>query len=252
MHSITSTILNIIHLSPDLFVLDINFPYPIQAGQFMMIKIPDNSKILPRPISIFNYNPLTHNLSLLIRNRGKGSSILSQLSLGQKLDIFGSLGKGFDTKIANKNIILMGGGEGISPMLLTSERLKTNNNVSVFAGFRHQIEASILDYFDTDLHIQYTAQDHSENCSRGLITDLLDDLNEPDYIYTCGPIPMMKAIYNKVLHKKWNTKVFVSMESHMACGVGACVGCVIKNCDNHSIKVCTDGPVFLAQEIFNV
>ena len=252
MQSITSTILNTTLLSPDLFVLDISFPYPVQAGQFVMIKVPDNSKILPRPISIFNYDPKAQSLSLLIRSRGQGSILLSKMSLGQKIDIFGSLGKGFDTNISGKNIILMGGGEGIAPMLLTSELLKKDNDVSVFAGFRHQIEASTLDYFDSDLDIQYTAQDHSENCARGLITDLLDDIDEPDYIYTCGPIPMMKAIYTKVLHKKWNTKVFISMESHMACGVGACVGCTVKDCHNNSIKVCTAGPVFLAEEIFNV
>ncbi len=239
-----STILQNTAISPELFILDMSFDTPVKAGQFVMIKIPDNSKILPRPISIFDYDEKNKVLSLLIRQRGAGTQILSQLQKGDTVELFGGLGNGFPTDLKNQNILLMGGGEGIAPMLLASKQLSKDNNINVLAGFRYDIESAVLDYFDEDS--EYMAQDHDEQCSRGLITDLLDDY-DPDVIFCCGPIPMMKAIY----HLKPQTKIYVSMEGHMACGVGACMGCTQKDKDGQPLKVCSEGPVFLATEVFN-
>ncbi|MGL4676862.1 MAG: hypothetical protein ACRCWI_04250 [Brevinema sp.] len=241
-------ILQNISISPDLFILELPFSEPVQAGQFMMVNIPDPSKILPRPISVFNYDGKT--LSLLIRKRGRGTKLLSHIKKGDLITLFGSLGKGFPIELTQQKIVLMGGGEGIAPMLLASEQLKQNNYLSILAGFRHQIEATVLNYFDSDLSISYTAQDHTEQCSRGLITDLLQEISIPNYIFCCGPIPMMKAIYHYIKNKKWQTILYVSMESHMACGVGACMGCTIKGHNDRTLKVCTEGPIFLAEEVF--
>ncbi|MGL4393833.1 MAG: dihydroorotate dehydrogenase electron transfer subunit [Brevinema sp.] len=244
-----SIVLQNIPLTPELFILELSFEGKAQAGQFVMIAVPDSAKILPRPISVFNYNPHSQTLSLLIRKRGAGTELLSSINIGDKLTVFGALGKGFPTDLKDKNIILMGGGEGIAPMLMASELLKKENEITIFAGFRNEIESSVLDYFDEDLPCQYTAQDHENQCTRGLITDLLVDIEEPDYIFTCGPIPMMKAIYEKT--RSWKTKVYVSMESHMACGVGACMGCTMKGAEDQMLAICTEGPVFLAEEVFH-
>ncbi|MGL5955319.1 MAG: dihydroorotate dehydrogenase electron transfer subunit [Brevinema sp.] len=240
-------ILKNIAISQDLFVLELPFSEPVQAGQFVMVNIPDPSKILPRPISVFNYDGNT--LSLLIRKRGQGTILLSQLKQGDSIELFGILGKGFPKDLSQKKIVLMGGGEGIAPMLLASEQLKQHNQLSILAGFRYQKEAKILDYFDPNLSILYTAQDHIEQRSRGLITDLLQEIEIPDYIFCCGPNPMMKAIYHQT--NQWNTTVYVSMESHMACGVGACMGCTVEGRDHQALKVCTEGPVFPAEEVFD-
>ena len=252
MKYISAPILSNTAISPELFVMELKADIPIKAGQFIMIKLPDNARILPRPISVFNYDPSSKTLSLLIRKRGAGSELLSTLTTGSSLDIFGGLGKGFDSTHNNKKIILMGGGEGIAPMLLCSNLLKEHNDITILAGFRHEVESSCLDYFDQDLDISYTALDHQEQCARGFVTDLLDNESEPDYIYTCGPIPMIEAIHRMILAKNWNTLLFASMESHMACGVGACMGCTIKNNDNKPLRVCSEGPVFSSKEIFHV
>lgn len=252
MTYINSSIINNIPISPELFILQLHFPYPIEAGQFVMLVISDHSHILPRPISVFDYDLEINQLSLLIRKRGIGSELLSQLEKGDSLELFGGLGKGFNTIHENKKIVLIGGGEGIAPMLLTSNLLKEKNNITIFSGFRYDIESSILEYFDQDLSIEYTALDHSEQYSRGLVTNLLDTIEEPDYIYACGPLPMMKAIHQIIHTKQWKTQYYVSMESHMACGVGACMGCTIKNNQGNPLKVCTEGPVFPAKEIFHV
>jgi len=251
MQLITSPITNIISISEELYILTCFFPELVYAGQFIMINIPDNSKILPRPISIFNYDTNTKLLSLLIRTRGTGTHILSQSKIGDKISLFGPCGQGFDTTLTNQNIVLIGGGEGIAPMLITSEALKINNTISIFAGFRYQEEACILEYFDQNLLIQYTAQDHKDCNSRSFVTSLLNHISAPDHIFTCGPIPMMKAIYSAIKKNQWETKLFISMESHMACGVGACMGCTISDKYNKAQKVCTDGPIFNAKDIFN-
>lgn len=243
------TILKNTSISPELFVLEFPFEGQIKAGQFVMVNIPDSSKILPRPISVFDYDETTKTLSLLIRKRGKGTEILSQLKEGDSISVFGSMGQGFPTQLKEQNILFMGGGEGIAPALLVSKTLSSNNNVTVFGGFRYEVEAGVLDYFDVPT--EYTAQDHSNQCQRGLITDLLQDITPPDYIFCCGPIPMMKAIYDYTKNKQWPTKVYVSMESHMACGVGACMGCTVKSPQEKALKICSEGPVFLAEEVFN-
>lgn len=246
-----SLILNNITISPELFILEVLFEGDIQAGQFVMIKVPDNTKILPRPISVFDYDITTQKLSLLIRKRGAGTELLARCKEGDYVTIFGSMGQGFPTAYQNKNILLMGGGEGIAPMLLTSKLLATHNNLTIFGGFRYEIESTVLDYFDENIPTKFTAQDHSQQCHRGLITDLLEDIIAPDYIFCCGPIPMMKAIYQYTQKKQWHTQTYISMESHMACGVGACMGCSIKDAHNQPLKVCTEGPVFIAEEVFH-
>lgn len=252
MHMITTPIINIRNISKELFILEIFFPEMVFAGQFMMLNIPQNAHILPRPISVFNYNPQTKILSLLIRKRGYGSQILSHCSRGDKISLFGACGNGFSTKnITHKNILLIGGGEGIAPMLLTSEKLKQHNQVTIFAGFRFQEEACVLKYFDQHLSIHYTAQDHTNPKLRTMVTCLLDDIAAPDFIYACGPTPMMKAIHDSIRSKYWTTKLYLSLENRMACGVGACMGCIIEDADKKPQKVCTNGPIFLAEEIFD-
>lgn len=241
-------ITNHIKISEELFILEVEYPYSVNAGQFFMIKLLDKAHILPRPISIFEYNTEDKKISFLIRKRGIGSEMISQYNIGQSIEIIGSLGNGFDTSIKNKKCILVSGGEGIAPMLLLSKNLQKDNQLKLLAGFRYHQEKSTLDYFDIEKN--YTALDATNPSHQGLVTDLLEKEDEPDIMYICGPIKMMEIIYRMIRTKNWNTTVYVSMESHMACGVGACMGCTIKNIHNQPLKICTEGPIFNAEEIF--
>lgn len=234
-----------IDINDSLFVLKVLWHGAITPGQFFMIQIPDSSYILPRPFSAFEVDPKQNTLSFLIRIRGAGSRLLSQLKSGDQLKLFGSLGTGFQTNIRNKIIVCISGSEGIAPFWQVLSLLHKENKITLLAGFRDHDDAKILTYFKpyhNTVNIQYTINPKP-------VTDLLSDITEPDFLYVCGPVPMMQAVCN--LTKSWhNTHTLVSLENKMACGTGACMGCTwIKG--NNTLKVCSQGPVFEAHEVFN-
>lgn len=234
-----------IDISHSLFVLKVLWQGSITPGQFFMIQIPDSGYILPRPFSAFEVDIEQNTLSFLIRIRGAGSRFLSQLKSGNQLKLFGSLGKGFQTDIRNKMIVCISGSEGIAPFWQVISLLHKENKIILLAGFRDQYDAEILTYFQpyqNNVDIRYTINPQP-------VTDLLADIIEPDFLYVCGPIPMMQAVCN--LTKSWqNTHTLVSLENKMACGTGACMGCTWLK-DKSALKVCSQGPVFEAHEVFD-
>lgn len=236
-------------ITTNLHVLTLIWKGNVQAGQFFMLQTPHNSQVLPRPISVFDYDKDRQTLSFLIRTRGDGTQALNSLKYGDQLNIFGPLGQGFDTALKDKEILLLSGGEGIAPMLLTAKNLKYHNNVRLFAGFRTKEELEILNYFSSyedEIEIKHTCQEENN----ALVTQLLEDEPSwPDYAYICGPMAMMKSCVQSM--NKWkNTKKFVSLENSMPCGVGACMGCTVKGKKGIPLRPCSEGPVFNAMEVF--
>lgn len=219
-------------------------------GQFVNIKL--DGFFLRRPISIADYTD--NSLTIIYKTVGKGTKFMSRLPLGTELSILMPLGNGFNMeKIKssvsckiNKDIVLVGGGIGLPPMLgLAKQLVQDGINPTVISGFNSQSDVILEKEFE-DIGIQpiITTVDGSYGC-KGLVTEPLSEIissNSGAYVCTCGPEPMLKAIHEMVSEGQF------SFEARMACGFGACMGCSCKTKYGNK-RICTDGPVLEKEEI---
>ncbi|MCR5784674.1 MAG: dihydroorotate dehydrogenase electron transfer subunit [Eubacterium sp.] len=223
-----------------------------KAGQFVNVYLPDKSRILPRPISICGYNRSEGTLRLVYRvtGEGKGTEMLSSLKAGDELEILGPLGNGYDISgMKGKKIVLFGGGIGIPPMLGLARSLYelTETKCDVVLGYRTD-DLFLENEFRTFANVHISTDDGSFGVKGTVIDAAKNDKLEADVVMACGPMPMLRGV--KEFAKENGAKGFISLEERMACGVGACLGCVCKTTetDDHShvknARVCKDGPVF--------
>ena len=223
-----------------------------KAGQFVHIKA--DGYTLRRPISICEVDKENGTLRIVFEVRGSGTDKLSQLQVGEKMDMIAPLGNGFTIKEipADKTVIVAGGGIGVPPMLQTAKSFG-DNRVKAVIGFRSKdrvILENDLNRIGADVSVCTDDGSYGEKC---LVTfPLIEELEKGNtaMIYACGPTPMLKAIVNTA--KVYNVPCEVSLEQRMACGVGACVGCAVNiNRGGRSfvLRVCKDGPVFKAEEV---
>jgi len=214
------------------------FPRP-QAGQFVNVYLNDPSRLLPRPISVCDWQD--RELTLVYAIAGAGTKQMSTYKAGESIKISFPLGKGFDTTDV-KNFLLVGGGVGAPPLYYLSKSLKHIPG-RVVLGFRS--ETFLTDRFHTNVEIA------TEDGSTGFCGNVMQLLSQSSIdtttkIFACGPKPMLKAIAN--FAKANNLHAEVSLEERMGCGYGACVGCVCKT-HRGNRKVCAYGPVFNASEV---
>ena len=221
------------------------------CGQFVGVYPKDKSHILPRPISICEVNKNKNQLRLVYRVQGEGTKEFSTLKEGDAIQILGILGNGFPIfEGKGKRVILMGGGIGVPPILQLAKEIEAES--SVVLGYRNQ-ELFLKEEFETYGKVYVATEDGSVG-TKGNVMDAVRENNlSADVIYACGPLPMLKAI--KEFAEKEGIPAYISLEERMACGVGACLGCVCKTTkiDHHShvnnARICTEGPVFLAEDI---
>ena len=225
------------------------------AGQFYTLSANDPSKVLNRPMSLNNYNEENCDIDFLIKIDGKGTQLISKFSIGDEVTVQGPLGKGFDISEDTKNVVLVGGGVGISPLgELTKKLHEAGKNIYLIVGARNktELESNLYNFerftqFAKDV-IKYT-DDGSGGYNKGFVIEGLNKLlseEKPDCIYTCGPIPMLKGVSK--FGNDNNIKTQISLESRMGCGVGGCFCCSIKT-TNGNKRVCKDGPVFKNEEL---
>lgn len=233
------TILSNVEISPNIYKLVLSGDFQGQPGQFYMIRgWNDLDPLLPRPISIADLED--GNITFLYEVRGKGTHIISTLNMGDSLSVLGPLGNGFELN-NKKRIALVSGGIGIAPMLYLSKSL--NNKADLFVGFRKDIY--LIDEFLLNTENIYVSTEEGTFGYKGYIVDIIEPQNY-DLVIACGPIPMMKALVEKC---KGIVPVHISMESRMACGIGACLGCTIETIRGME-RVCKEGPVFIGEEVF--
>ncbi|MBO4338205.1 MAG: dihydroorotate dehydrogenase electron transfer subunit [Lachnospiraceae bacterium] len=225
-----------------------------RPGQFLSVFPKDGSMLLGRPISICEILEDQGALRLVYRVAGKGTAEFSQLAAGDRVDILGTLGNGFPIEEADgKNVIITGGGIGIPPMLGSAQALvKRGLSASVTAVMGYRDELFLFD--DIKKAVDEKAYAATEDGSFGVKGNVLDVIREKeikgDIIFACGPMPMLRALKQYAAANK--ITAFISLEERMACGVGACLGCVCKTTqkDEHSkvnnSRICTDGPVYRA------
>lgn len=251
----SGTVLSQKEIAPGIFDMWIGTSMAMAAqarpGQFISLYSTRESMLLPRPISICEADREMGRLRIVYRVAGKGTKEFSQYRPGDKLPVMGTLGNGFPIHEARgKDVILMGGGIGIPPILQLAKDL--DMGMPIIAGYRdsHMFLQKDLEKYGTF----YAATEDGSAGIRGNVLDAVRELElKADVIYACGPMPMLRALKQYALEK--GIKAYISLEERMACGVGACLGCVCKTVktDGHShvknARVCTDGPVFEVREV---
>ncbi len=214
-------------------VSDISAP-----GQFVNIKL--DGLYLRRPISVCDVGENT--LTVIYKVVGKGTEQMSQMRSG-KLDVLTGLGNGYDLSVSGDKPVLLGGGVGVPPMyLLAKELIAQGKQVSVILGFNTKEEIFFEDAFKAlGADVTVTTVDGSYGL-KGFVTDALKQM-EYTYFYTCGPEPMLKAVYAAS-----TTSGQMSFEKRMGCGFGACMGCSCKTITGYK-RICKEGPVMRKEEI---
>ncbi|MBE6728424.1 MAG: dihydroorotate dehydrogenase electron transfer subunit [Ruminococcaceae bacterium] len=210
----------------------------IKCGQFVNIKL--DGLYLRRPISVCDCEDGV--LTLVYKVVGKGTEAMSKMKEGT-LDILTELGNGYDLSLSGENPLLIGGGVGVPPLYLAAKKLiNEGKKVSVILGFNKANEIFYYDEFKAlgaDVYI--TTVDGSKGI-KGFVTNAMETLDY-SYIYTCGPEPMLKAVFTAS-----KTSGQFSFEERMGCGFGACMGCSCKTVTGYK-RICKDGPVLKKEEI---
>ncbi len=208
-------------------------------GQFINIKI--EGFYLRRPISICDWDDKT--ITILFKTVGDGTYKLSEMKVGEKLDILVGLGNGFDPAACGENPLLVGGGIGTPPMYgLCKKLLAMGKKPSVILGFASAADVVYEEKFkELGVETRIATVDGSYG-TKGFVTNAMDALDY-DYFYACGPIPMLHALCDAT-----DTSGEVSFEERMGCGFGACMGCTCKTKYGNK-RICRDGPVLKKEEV---
>ncbi len=217
----------------NIYKMKIRGEFKGKQGQFYMIK--SENTFLNRPISIHDIDG--DGITFLYQVKGEGTKYFSKLNEGNEIKLYGPLGNHFE--LPNENLTLIGGGIGTAPLYLVAKRFKEkyrDKKLAVYLGFtKESYETEIYSKLADELYIDIG----------GIITNKVKIADDTTY-FACGPEIMMKSAWKRI----HSDKLFVSLESKMACGVGACLGCNIETKGGNK-KVCKDGPVFNAAEVYD-
>lgn len=218
----------------------------MEPGQFVQVDVPGcKEAFLRRPISICDYSFGDATLDLLIHAAGAGTQALVKVEEGSTLNILAPLGHGFTTEglSPESRVLLVGGGVGVAPLVYLGKRLRDMGVTPDFLlGARSENQLLLVDRF-SELGNVHLSTDDGTCGAPGVVTKnpVIDGSVKFDRIYSCGPMPMMKAV--AAIARERNIDCEVSLENHMACGMGACL-CCVENTDKGNVCVCTEGPVF--------
>ncbi|MDR2546940.1 MAG: dihydroorotate dehydrogenase electron transfer subunit [Lachnospiraceae bacterium] len=239
-----------------------------QAGQFIGIYPRNEATLLPRPLSICEVSDDRRQLRLVYRVVGQGTTEFTTYKVGDIVSFLGILGNGFpldESELSQKQVFLVGGGIGIAPLVELAKTLplkvqadakdNTACSLDIFLGYRNQqtfLTNELKNY--GNIHI---ATDDGSIGIHGSVIDAIEAQRAkaklPDLIYACGPLPMLQAV--KEYGERENIKIYLSLEERMACGIGACLGCVCKTKERdyhtgvYNTRICTEGPVYEAGRV---
>ena len=196
---------------------------------------------LRRPISVCDYDE--KNLTIVYKVVGKGTEAMSKMAAGQELDILTGLGNGYDLTLSGQKPVLLGGGVGVPPMYnLAKKLIQEGKDVTVILGFNTRSEIFYEEEFKALGCTVIVATADGSYGVKGFATTPLSEIDYT-YFYTCGPEPMLKAVY-----KATATSGQMSFEERMGCGFGACMGCSCKTLTGYK-RICKEGPVMKKEEI---
>lgn len=231
--------------------LETSLAQEAKPGQFLCIYPKDKSTLLPRPISICEVREDKKALRIVYRVAGAGTKEFSGYQKGMQIAVMGPLGNGFPVEEGKgKKVFLMGGGIGVPPILELAKQMKGQNQIVV--GYR-DANTFLKEDFEKYGQVFLATEDGSVGTKGNVMHAIAENQLEADVIFACGPMPMLRAIKNYAEEK--GIPAYISLEERMACGVGACLGCVAKTKEMdphshvHNARICTDGPVFLASDV---
>ena len=218
----------------------------MRAGQFLHLRVPDDAHLLRRPISISSIDKVKKQCHLIYRIEGSGTAIFSSLKTGDSIDVMGPQGNGFDLSDLDKQnrVLIVGGGIGVPPLLEVAKELHERGvKITTVLGFATKDAVILEDELAQYSQVLVTTDDGSYGIKGNVSVVINEFANEFDAIYSCGAPGMMKYI-NQTFYD--HPRAYLSLESRMACGMGACYACVLKVPDSETIsqRVCEDGPVF--------
>ena len=228
--------------------LSTNIAKEAVPGQFVSLYCEERSRLLPRPISICEIDKERSAIRLVYRLAGEGTKEFSALQTDDEVKVLGPLGNGF--LLEGEHPIVIGGGIGVPPMLELAKSLSAKSTIVL--GYRDE-QLFLKEQFEDYGQVEITTDNGSVGV-HGTVVDVLEQKQiTGDVIYACGPKPMLAAVKRYAMEH--DIKCYVSMEERMACGIGACLGCVCQTKQEdahshvHNTRVCKDGPVFLAEEV---
>ena len=209
-----------------------------RPGQFVNIRL--EGLFLRRPVSVYDFRPGC--LTIIYKTVGTGTRQMASLPAGTTLNVLTGLGNGYDLSKAGERPLLLGGGVGVPPLYLLARKLREEGKpVTAVLGFNTRAEVFGEEAFRA-LGCKTIVTTADGSCGiKGFVTDALPD--EYSYFYTCGPEPMLKAVYRKTV-----TSGQFSFEERMGCGFGACMGCSCKTITGYK-RICREGPVLEKEEI---
>lgn len=239
-------------LVPGVYYLEVEAPAiarEAEPGQFVQLQIPSGAFTLRRPVGIAACNLQTGTVAFIYRMVGKGTAALAEVEAGAVINVLGPLGHGFDLKA--KRPLLVGGGMGLSPLLYYASFMK--GKADILMGGRCQQELFWEELYAPVAENVFCTTDDGSYGTKGFTTTALPDIlagHDYDLIVACGPEIMMKGIAK--IAQEYNIPCQVSLEKRMGCGLGACLSCSIDTTGGERKKVCKDGPVFWAEEVFDL
>ncbi len=220
----------------------------IKGGQFLNISTGDNSRLLKRPLGIVKADG--NEITVCFQVKGEGTVALSKAKAGDKLSVLLPLGNGFEIPESAKNIVVLGGGVGIFPLLPVVCGNK-NKKFYTYLGFRNKNCACLTDEFKVSEKLTVVTDDGSLGKKDNAVNAYFSEIESvsADLIIACGPPVMLRALKLKLKENNVTTPCLVSLEERMGCGIGACLVCVCKKSDGGNARVCKDGPVFDIREV---
>ncbi|MCS7217233.1 MAG: dihydroorotate dehydrogenase electron transfer subunit [Candidatus Bipolaricaulota bacterium] len=228
-------------VAPGVFLLRVGGAFTAEPGQFFLLRAWGLHPLLSRPLSVHDLAP--GSLSFLYAVRGEGTRLLSRLRPGDRLRVFGPLGRGWSR--AEGRIALVGGGLGLAPLYYTAKAF--GPPLDIFLGFRDA--PFLVEAFRPfgEVRVALERPGGLGEAFPGLVTELFQPQGYAA-VYACGPRPMLEALYRKC--RAAGVPLYVSLEERLACGIGACLGCTILTARGPA-RLCREGPVFPAEEVFH-
>ena len=221
-----------------------------RPGQFVSVYCRDESRLLPRPISICELDKESGRLRLVYRAVGAGTQEFSFYGPGETLELVGPLGNGFPLDKGYEKPLLIGGGIGVPPMVELAKWLPGDK--AIVSGYRNG-DLFLKEELSRNAALYVATEDGSAGTKGNVLDAVRENRIEADAIFACGPAPMLRAL--KAYAAEQGIDCYLSLEERMACGIGACLACVCtsKDVDAHTNvknkRICKDGPVFAAEEI---
>lgn len=229
------TIKENVNIAKDVYLMKLEGEFDMQPGQFINIKVNESIQpFLRRPISVCDIEG--NILTIIYKVFGKGTLELSRKEVGAKLDCLLGLGNGFEVQ-EHQTTYLVGGGVGVPPLLYLAKHLQ--GKLKIVLGFNSKEDVFLREELEKYGEVLVATMDGSTG-HKGTVIDLIKD--DADYLYACGPEPMLKAL------GKVNVPGQLSFEERMGCGFGACMGCSCKTLTGYK-RICVEGPVLKTEEI---